>query len=511
MVRRRRVLGGALLAIACGAEPANRGSGYDGGGAADKADGAAFDPALSDHRNEVRACLSVAETARSDDRFDAETELLRCVSEANDAVWPDVQAALPESIPEALTGELAATPDDEVVIRVERHRGAQSTVCDLYASVYGGDDADLMDRVEVTCLAAAEVHTANLIDAYFDLGGNRLELRSTVERFERCEETFREEEREEKPETVGPPEPNGPSEDAQWLIWLHNDRRDCMKAEDAELRVTVATELGAAREYAAEDFQDRLRAVARGFERESRTAQTLCNLLSYQDEEEPELTGALCLADSTMQAGQLYDALRLVTEPADDEPADDEPAADPEPMPMPIPDQGEACYPGPAGNWDVCIPLVYPESELDGYDYAAALGGNQNYRRPIGFIDLDAVDPQTQITENFTLAEVAHRWKGRYAVVQPHAIASLQQLRDDVGSITVNSGYRSPKYNRGVGGATYSRHMYGDGFDMDPNAVGLSTLESACQNNGGFLVEYTSHVHCDFRFDTADASFFGEL
>lgn len=57
---------------------------------------------------------------------------------------------------------------------------------------------------------------------------------------------------------------------------------------------------------------------------------------------------------------------------------------------------------------------------------------------------LEAIDQSGQITPNFTLEETAQVWKGRYAVVQPHAVAYLQDLRDMIGPIVVNSGYRSP-------------------------------------------------------------------
>lgn len=168
----------------------------------------------------------------------------------------------------------------------------------------------------------------------------------------------------------------------------------------------------------------------------------------------------------------------------------------------------EVCYPGEDGSGNTCFELLYLQP--DGYDYPPALGGDPNYRQPIAYIDLEAIDPDTMIAPNFRLEEIAEAFKGRYGIVQPHAIESLQALRNEVGGITVNSGYRPPEYNASVGGATHSRHMYGDGFDLDPLDVGLSTLESACTNRGGMLVEYNTHVHCDFRFDDVSVEFYGE-
>jgi len=168
------------------------------------------------------------------------------------------------------------------------------------------------------------------------------------------------------------------------------------------------------------------------------------------------------------------------------------------------------CYPGMANDFTTCLPLHAFDLLPAGYEYLPAYMGNPNYRPPVALIDLEEVDPATWLAPNFQLVEIAQASKGRYAIVQPHAIVSLQALRDSVGPIGVNSGYRSPAYNAGLSGsATYSRHMYGDGFDLNPIDVSLSTLEGACGDEGGMLVEYTTHVHCDFRFDDVDEGFFG--
>lgn len=174
------------------------------------------------------------------------------------------------------------------------------------------------------------------------------------------------------------------------------------------------------------------------------------------------------------------------------------------------PADGEVCYPGEDGSYTTCFELVTFDAMPDGYDYPEALNGQANYRRPIALIDLEAIDPDTKLSPNFALDEIAQISKGRYAIVQPHAVESLQNLRDAAGAIGVNSGYRSPGYNAGISGsATYSRHMYGDGFDLAPSAVSINQLEGMCVDEGGMLVEYNSHVHCDFRHDDLDEGFYG--
>ncbi len=169
----------------------------------------------------------------------------------------------------------------------------------------------------------------------------------------------------------------------------------------------------------------------------------------------------------------------------------------------------EVCYPGPNRDWSLCLPVVELDPVPPEYEYGPAYQDNPNYRPPIRFLDLQALDPSTKLAPNFTLDEVAQLSKGPYAVMQPHAIESLQGLRDQIGAITVNSGYRSPAYNQMIGGATYSRHMYGDAFDIKAVNAPMSDLEMLCQDAGGMLVQYTTHVHCDFRFDPVDEVFFG--
>ena len=220
-------------------------------------------------------------------------------------------------------------------------------------------------------------------------------------------------------------------------------------------------------------------------------------------------TGCFCDADCIENGDCCPDAARECNVVANEEDCDthgDDDSGDAGDSSGDGGDPNDLCFMGPDRDGSVCVPLVFPGSP-SGYNYPSPLNGN--YRAPVAYIDLDAVDANTKIAPNFTLGEIASRAKGRYAVVQPHSIERLQAMRDSSGGLRINSGYRSPSYNSGVGGATRSRHMYGDAFDIDPLSISVNSLEPKCTANGGKLVEYNSHVHCDWRYDPQDQKLFG--
>ena len=83
----------------------------------------------------------------------------------------------------------------------------------------------------------------------------------------------------------------------------------------------------------------------------------------------------------------------------------------------------------------------------------------------------------------------------------------LQHLRDiNDKPIKINSGYRSPEYNKKVGGATNSYHMKGMAADF--NIVGITPrqvreiIELQCELGKmpcGGLGAYNNFTHYDFR------------
>jgi hypothetical protein len=109
-----------------------------------------------------------------------------------------------------------------------------------------------------------------------------------------------------------------------------------------------------------------------------------------------------------------------------------------------------------------------------------------------------------QLTKNFKLSEfqlndpIPEKYIGNIKEVA----TQLQKVRDILGKpIIITSGYRSPAYNKKIGGATNSQHLYGKAADT--KMMGINIKEYIA-----YLIRYTnfngfgianSYVHCDTR------------
>jgi len=198
------------------------------------------------------------------------------------------------------------------------------------------------------------------------------------------------------------------------------------------------------------------------------------------------------------------------TEVIPEDPPDPPPQGEPDPTGSPA---GQACYPGASDDGTACLDVWPLPDGAVGYDYPPPFQNSPQYLAPARYLDLDDAAGSFALAPNFVLREFATPARSRYAVVQPHAVERLQAIRDEVGVLEVNSGYRSPGYNASIpGSATFSRHQYGDGFDLDPASVSLRELAERCEDEGaGYVEVYVSHVHCDWRGDPLAPAFFDGL
>jgi len=122
---------------------------------------------------------------------------------------------------------------------------------------------------------------------------------------------------------------------------------------------------------------------------------------------------------------------------------------------------------------------------------------------------------RVQLTKNFYLDEFECRDKSDIPLEVFNNLLELveqmQKIRDILGkTITVNSGYRSPNYNKSIGGASRSQHILGKACDftvkgLTPYQV-ADRLEDLMQGgsiiNGG-LGEYDTFTHYDIRNNPA--------
>ncbi len=118
---------------------------------------------------------------------------------------------------------------------------------------------------------------------------------------------------------------------------------------------------------------------------------------------------------------------------------------------------------------------------------------------------------RVQITKNFYLDEFSCKDLSDIPVNVFKNILRLaeemQKIRDYFQrSITVNSGYRSPDYNKSIGGAKQSQHLLGTaadivvkGFSADEVANAIEGLNRIGAIKIGGLSRYDNFTHVDTR------------
>lgn len=109
-------------------------------------------------------------------------------------------------------------------------------------------------------------------------------------------------------------------------------------------------------------------------------------------------------------------------------------------------------------------------------------------------------DGEIQIAPNFKIKEFACH-DGTDKILIDYELLSLLQLIRDItnNSINVNSGYRTQSYNKSVGGATNSYHLYGRAFDIS-SSVGKDCLANIANSIGiKGIIHYNDFIHIDSR------------
>ncbi|KEO84695.1 D-Ala-D-Ala carboxypeptidase family metallohydrolase [Tumebacillus flagellatus] len=138
-----------------------------------------------------------------------------------------------------------------------------------------------------------------------------------------------------------------------------------------------------------------------------------------------------------------------------------------------------------------------------------------NYTKPVWFITLDSTSKAAYVSPNFQLGEFISESTITSGIVDPMMVQHLQNARNRKGSaMSLNSGYRTPGHNASVGGATYSRHMYGDAVDVPATTTSdYNYYQNLFAPEGPDYVESFaeagySHWHGDWRNEVRDYSNF---
>jgi hypothetical protein len=116
---------------------------------------------------------------------------------------------------------------------------------------------------------------------------------------------------------------------------------------------------------------------------------------------------------------------------------------------------------------DAALSSTYPNPGQNPFGAART-----THYQPVGsFLPLEISPVTERVSENFLLSEYVNptvQRGGRRAFVDPEVVWHVQQVRSGLGRpLIVSSSFRSPEHNRDVGGASYSRHLYGDAVDVD--------------------------------------------
>ena len=116
-----------------------------------------------------------------------------------------------------------------------------------------------------------------------------------------------------------------------------------------------------------------------------------------------------------------------------------------------------------------------------------------------------------QLSKNFTLSEFSCKDGTQVPPIYFKNIKklaeNLQVLRDEIKlPIRINSGYRTPAYNKKIGGAAISQHLFAKAADINVLGMSPSVLKSVIERlikekrmHNGAIGLYTSFVHYDIR------------
>lgn len=119
-------------------------------------------------------------------------------------------------------------------------------------------------------------------------------------------------------------------------------------------------------------------------------------------------------------------------------------------------------------------------------------------------------DGSKKLSTNFTVKEFACKNGEDTVLVAPRLVMVLQSIRSYFGkSVTINSAYRTPEYNRSaaVGGVDGSQHCYGTAADIKVSGVTPAKVAAYARSimpDWGGVGTYSNFTHIDVRETKSD-------
>lgn len=113
-----------------------------------------------------------------------------------------------------------------------------------------------------------------------------------------------------------------------------------------------------------------------------------------------------------------------------------------------------------------------------------------------------------KLSANFTVKEFACQNGEDTVLVAPRLVMVLQSVRSHFNkAVTISSAYRTPEYNKKVGGAAQSQHCYGTAADIQIKGVSPVVVASYARSlmpDWGGVGIYANFTHIDVREERAD-------
>ncbi len=119
-----------------------------------------------------------------------------------------------------------------------------------------------------------------------------------------------------------------------------------------------------------------------------------------------------------------------------------------------------------------------------------------------------ANDGNKPLTSHFKVKEMSCNDGSDVVMVAPRLAMLLESIRTHFGKpVVINSGYRTPAYNKKVGGAVHSQHCYGTAADISIKGVSPQAVADYARQlmpDWGGVGVYKTFTHVDVREKRAD-------